>query len=90
MADDPKGNGWDEWKRYVLGELKRVSDEQTDMRKENVAQHVAILSSISDLKSDLSALKVKAGVWGLIGGAIPVSIGLLIWVFESVLRSGIH
>lgn len=41
----------------------------------------------SDLKmilQDISALKVKAGFWGAIGGAIPIAIGLIVWFLRGV------
>jgi len=79
-------NGWDEWKRYVLGDLKRMSKDQSDMREANDTQHIAILNNISDLKADISALKVKAGIWGLMAGAIPVGIALLVQVFRDIVH----
>lgn len=35
---------------------------------------------ITDLRVDIAALKVKAGIWGLIGGAIPVVITVAIYI----------
>lgn len=33
---------------------------------------------------DIATLKVKSGVWGLIGGAIPVVIGLAVYWLGSL------
>jgi len=35
---------------------------------------------IVKVQIDIATLKVKAGVWGIIGGAIPVAIGLGIYL----------
>ena len=69
-------NGWEQWKRYVLEELKRQAHAQeagTEVQR-------AILVEIA-------TLKVKSTVWGLVGGSIPVLIGLLIalvvWLMKA-------
>lgn len=54
-------NGWDEWSKYVLKELERLNacyeNIETDLRKIHV---------------EIATLQVKAGIFGAIGGAIPV------------------
>jgi len=106
MPEEPSGksdcgsNGWDEWKRYVLGELKRTSDytketrdkidahyilaqkETLEKQKESLDAYKSLSEEISEIKADIRGLQIKAGVWGLAGGAIPVGIALLIYVFE--------
>ncbi len=69
MADD---GTWDEWSKHVLLELKRLGTGQES--------HNTLLSEI---KSQIATLKVKAGIWGLIGGAIPVVVGLAIWIIKN-------
>lgn len=65
-------NGDASWQRYqklVVGELGRLNDGLERIEKE-----------ITDLKVAIAMLQVKAGVWGLIGGAIPVAISLGVWL----------
>lgn len=71
MSDNPL-NGWNEWSRYVLKELERLNDCYESMRKD-----------MTDMKTDLTMLKVKAGVWGLIAGAVPVAIALLVGLLKK-------
>jgi len=65
---------WAEWSKYVLMELKRcnqqIGDLETKIDKLNNEQ-------LSQLKIEIAMLKVKASVWGLMGGAIPVIILLI-------------
>ena len=65
-------NGWNEWSRHVLAELERLNSWSAEIAN----RQTTILVQIS-------ALKVKSGIWGLIGGAIPVIIGLAIWAIKS-------
>jgi len=44
---------------------------------------IRLLEKINLIDKKVVALQVKAGVWGLVGGAIPVSIGILVWIFQS-------
>lgn len=62
-------NGWDEWSKYVLKELERLNSCMTQ-----------IDDDIKKLSIDIAMLKVKAGVWGVIGGCIP-AIAALIYLF---------
>lgn len=61
-SNDPNINGWNEWSKYVLKELERlnVCYEKLDTRLDTIT-------------TDLALLKAKAGVWGLLGGLIPVA-----------------
>jgi hypothetical protein len=36
------------------------------------------------VRIEIGALKVKAGVWGLIAGMIPVGIAFSIWIFTKL------
>ena len=58
-------NGWKEYQLLVLHELKTHSQDL-----------VAIRGELQKLHIEISALKVKSGMWGLIGGVIPVAIAL--------------
>ncbi len=64
---DDKGNGWKEWSKYVLKELDRLNVNCVEYEKRQRETLV-----------DIAMLKVKAGVWGLIGGMVPVLISLAV------------
>lgn len=69
-------NGWSEHKLYVTKELesqKKTNGEQWD--------------EITNLKIEQTKLKIKAGVWGALGAAIPVILGLLIFLLRRLLLS---
>ena len=65
MAEDDK-NGWHEWGRHVLKELERLNDCYDDQVK-----------LIQAMQVEIAMLKIKAGVWGLLAGAIPATIVLI-------------
>lgn len=66
MAPD----GWQEWSKFVLKELKRLGDAYEKLN-DNMGK------DISKIKAEIAILKVKSGVYGLVGGAILVGIFLL-------------
>lgn len=53
-------NNWNEWSKYVLKELERLSDAYEGMDKR-----------LRDIRTGLITLKVQAGLWGAVGAAIP-------------------
>ena len=69
---DQHENGWKEWSKYVLKELERLNTCYASIDKKQ--QQIGI---------DVAMLKVKAGAWGALGGAIPVAIGLGIWFIRK-------
>lgn len=54
-------NSWAEWSKFVLKELERLNSCYKDLD-----------AKVGNIAVDIAMLKVKAGLWGLIGGAIPV------------------
>jgi len=70
MPSNPgDNNGWSEWSRFVLKELERLNTcyERLDEKLDKV-------------NNDIIALKLKAGVWGALAGAIPVLVAILVWL----------
>ena len=67
-----ENNGWNEWSKYVLKELERLNTcyERLDEKLDKV-------------NNDIITLKLKAGVWGALAGAIPVIVTILIWFLRS-------
>lgn len=66
MAESPP-NGWNEWSRHVLAELVRLDELCKEIREEVVC-----------LKTEMAGLQVKAGLWGVVGAAIPIIAYLLL------------
>jgi hypothetical protein len=52
-------NGWSEYRREVMAKL---DEQQNDIR--------ALQKSVNELSNHVSALNVKAGVWGVTGGIV--------------------
>ena len=62
----PEQNGWNEWSRHVLAELERLNDCYNKLD-----------TKMNRLFTEVAMLKVKSGVWGAIGGSMPVIAGVL-------------
>lgn len=57
--------------QYIFYELKRINDVLVNLCNTRIAD---IDENIRKIYIELAALKVKSGIWGLIGGMIPVAI----------------
>lgn len=64
-------NSWFVWSKHVLMQLEKDSQCLYEIKKD-----------LADLKVEIERLKVKSGVWGLIGGAIPVAIAMGVWLVQ--------
>lgn len=73
----PDGDGWPEWRRHVLAELKRANDEREQERNEIATLRTEMANAWSKVSIEISALKVKAGLWGAVAGVVVV-IGTLL------------
>ena len=64
-----------DFRERILGELKRLGEEIQEVggKIDNLKD-----KEISSMKVEIGMLRVKAGVWGLLGGLIPVAIAILI------------
>jgi len=67
-----KLDDWNSWSKYVLMELERLNKCYKGLDKK-----------VDDIRMDIVALKVKAGLWGALGGALPVLVALGIWVLQK-------
>lgn len=77
MAD----NGWNEYSKMVLHELQRLNDCRDQDLREFIDFKDCVKRSFEKIKIDLAVLKVKAGVWGFIGAAIPITLWIVIELF---------
>ena len=60
-------DGWDQWAVYVIKKLERLDEHYEALRKE-----------VGKIHTEIATLKVKAGLWGAIGAAVPVLLMLAI------------
>ena len=60
-------NGWPKHEVHVLAELARLSTA-TDR----------LTGALFRFESRIAKLEVRAGIWGALGGAIPLAIALLV------------
>jgi hypothetical protein len=68
MSDEKwNGNGWTNYQKLVLAQLEQ---HQESLEKIN--------DKLNQIRIEITELKVKAGVWGLIAGMIPVIIAMLL------------
>jgi hypothetical protein len=72
-------------------ELKRLNhtvegvDDKLDKMKEDFDDKIERMKEdhITPLKVEIAMLKVKSGMWGLVGGAIPVILMVLIELLKG-------
>ena len=65
MAED---NGWSKYEKMVIEKLDDHDQKFT-----------GIEDKLTQIQVDIATLKVKAGVWGGIGGLIPVVIAIVMF-----------
>jgi len=56
------------WEEVGYHVIKVVEELKNDVRK---------------LRIDVAQLKVKSGMWGAIGGTVPIIIAIIIWVIKQ-------
>jgi hypothetical protein len=64
---------WEQSASLVLTKLEEFSDQFVKVNEKLVA-----------VRLDIAKLKVKSGIWGLIAGAIPVGIGLIMYSYFNI------
>lgn len=68
---------WTHYSMHILNELDRLNKQQEELA--NQVTNLRIQISQID-----TAFKIKSGIWGLMGGAVPVIVSLLIWMFRNL------
>ena len=61
-----------EWRRWLVGKVESL---ESDNKK--------LGGVVAKLDKCIAKLNVKSGVWGLMGGAIPVIIGLSVYYLQK-------
>jgi hypothetical protein len=72
QSSNNNNEDWSRWSMYVLRELDRQNNNLESLRKVVSEQNVAI-----------AKLNVKAGIWGIMGGAISGLVALIMWFMKS-------
>ena len=65
MAED---NGWSKYEKMVIDKLD-----------DHDGKFIGIEDKLTQIQVDIATLKVKAGVWGGIGGLIPAIIAIVMF-----------
>ena len=79
--DRREDGGWDEYRRLVVDTLERLERNVERARNEIHDEAGKLRAEISTLKSDVVMLKVKASVWGALGGLMTAIAAVLIAKF---------
>lgn len=70
-------NGWSEYRKLVMTEIERLASEIRHERNNAKTVQRHLWDQMLRIEKEVASLKVKCGVWGLIGGLIPVVTALL-------------
>ena len=68
MAD---GNGWDEYRKLVMTEINRLTQEIRHERNNARTVQQYMIDRMTQVEKEIAMLKVRCGIWGLMGGLIP-------------------
>lgn len=82
---------WQEWSRHVLAELKRLNETigvlngKISNIKDGMDDKIDKIKDdyIQPLHVEIAMLKVKSGMWGLVGGSIPIILIVLIEMLKG-------
>ena len=66
-----KSNGWEEWSRYVLKTLEAQANDIKGIR-----------ADVGKIMVEIAMLKVKSGIWGAVGGMIPVAVFIVMKIMK--------
>ena len=88
MPDDQekKPNGWDQYSRLVLSELRQLNEGQDTIRVDMGNLRVQFLVDMGKIRTEIALLKQSATIRGLIAGSIPgvlAAIAALVWYFTK-------
>jgi len=77
MSTD-SSNGWHEYKNLVMRELERLTQEIRHERHNFKQGFAGIYDRLIEVEKEVAQLKVKCGIWGLVGGLIPALTALIL------------
>ncbi len=64
--------------------LKIILDNEKEWRLHLVSELSVIKKKQTDISNDIEGLKVKSGLWGVIGGALPVILGMGAYILRGL------
>lgn len=81
IEDEPAG--WNDYRRYVVEELRRINKTISDITEkiERFRQ-----DDIAQLKTDIALLKFQAGIFGALGGSLfgAIATALVSLIFRTM------
>lgn len=77
MSDDT-GNGWNEYKRLVMSSIDRLTQEIRHERQNYKQGMSDVYGRLIEVEKEIATLKVRCGIWGLMGGLIPALTALML------------
>lgn len=63
--------------------LEKILENERDWRLHILTEVTAIKSKQGEHSKEIAGLMVKSGIWGLLGGGIPVLITLTLYALKS-------
>jgi hypothetical protein len=75
-------NAWENWANHVLLELERLNEniKETNLRVD--ACKDLIVQNNLKMNLEIQAIRIKASIFGLIAGFIPVLIGIIMNIYQ--------
>jgi len=70
MANEP--DSWMQWSQHVLKELERLNTCMVHLDDE-----------MRKISNEIVALRVKSGMWGIAGGALPAIVALIYFLMAK-------
>jgi len=71
MANKDDRSEWSDYEKLVLNELERHN---------NLIEHIR--KDVGFIYSEIAGLKVKSGLWGMVGAAIPIGLAVALKFIE--------
>ena len=70
---------WNDWKKFVLAKLDELAKDFRGQQKSRNERYDDLVEMIHQIHIDINTLKIKASIWGIIGGTIPPVVGTFIY-----------
>lgn len=78
MANDDDAHGWAEYRRLVMDSIQRLAQEIRHERNNAKQVQRDLVDRLIDVEKEIATLKVRCGIWGLMGGLIPAVTALIL------------
>lgn len=75
MDSNNYGNGWSKYQEFVLRKLEDIDSNIQRMHDENAAAHAKMYERLAYQRNELTALKTKIAVWGMVAFAVASTVG---------------